>query len=178
MPMKLCDITRFERKNDISINIYGWEKGREDEDGEYNPGFAYPLHITKEKNNNRHVNLLMVSNGETNHFCWIKNFSRLIGAQYTKNTHEHAYCSYCLHGFKGKAVEGERTRLEDAKRRCAEHEKECFVHGGQKTSFPDNPVVKFEAVGKQVIHFYIILIFSLNEDLKFINNIPIENFLQ
>ena len=49
MPMKLCDITRFERKNDISINIYGWEKGREDEDGEYNPGFAYPLHITKEK---------------------------------------------------------------------------------------------------------------------------------
>ena len=57
----------------------------------------------------------MVKNNEMNHFCRIKNFSRLIGVQYIKNGNEHAYCSYCLHGFKGKAVEGECTRLEDAK---------------------------------------------------------------
>ena len=40
--------------------------------------------------------------------------------------------------------------MEDAKRRRDEHEKECFVHGGQKTSFPEDPYVKFQAIEKQV----------------------------
>ena len=70
---------------------------------------------------------------KTKHYCWIKHFSHLVSAQYTGNGHEHAYCRCCLHGFKGKAIEGQCTCLQDAKRRQDEHEKECFVHGGQKT---------------------------------------------
>ena len=52
--------------------------------------------------------------------------------------------------FPGQAIEGQCTRLEDAKRRRNEHEKECFVHGGQKTTFPEDPCIKFKAIEKQV----------------------------
>ena len=81
---------------------------------------------------------------------WGEAFSRLVSAQYSRNGHELAYCHYFLHGFKGQAIEGQCTRLEDAKRRRDDHEKECFRHGGQKTSFPEDPCVKFGALEKQV----------------------------
>ena len=149
MPMQLKDLDKFERQNEISISVYGWEESKTNADGEEVPGYAHVLRVVCEEKE-QHVNLLRIGNDDTSHYCWIKNFSRLVGNQYSANEHELAYCRFCLHGFKGVAIEGRCTRLEDAKRRCNEHESRCFVHGGQKTSFPDNPIVKFEAIEKQV----------------------------
>ena len=69
----------------------------------------------------RHVDLLMISKGEIHHYCWIKNFSCLVSAQYSGNGHENAYCRFFLRGFKSRAIAGQCTRLKDAKRRCNEH---------------------------------------------------------
>ena len=33
MPMQLKDIPRFEKQNNISASVYGWEPVRKDEDG-------------------------------------------------------------------------------------------------------------------------------------------------
>ena len=133
IPVQLKDIPRFERQNDISVSVYGWESDTNEDD---ELGFVYTLRMTKEVKP-RHVNLLMIGE-DVKHYCWIKYFSRLVGAQYTGAHGEHAYCRFCLHGFVGAAIEGQCTRLEDAKRRRDEREKECFVHGGQKTSFPED----------------------------------------
>ena len=34
MPMQLKDIPRFERQNNISVSVYGWEPAKENEEGE------------------------------------------------------------------------------------------------------------------------------------------------
>ena len=99
---------------------------------------------------------------EVKHYCWIKHFSRFVSAQYSRNGHELAYCRFCLHGFIGVAIEGQCTRLEDAKRRRDEHEKECFRHGGQKTSFPEEPFVEFKAIQKQVVTLFNFFHFKTN----------------
>ena len=144
MPMQLKDIPKFERQNDISVSVFGWESDTNEDD---ELGFVYTLRMSKEVKS-RHVNLLMIGD-DVKHYCWIKHFSRLVGTQYTASKNEHAYCRFCLHGFYGRAIEGQCTRLEDAKRRRDEHEKECYIHGGQKTSFPEDPYVK-QAIEKQV----------------------------
>ena len=48
MPMKLKDIPRFERQNNISVSVYGWEPAKENEDGEQEVGFAYVLRVATE----------------------------------------------------------------------------------------------------------------------------------
>ena len=101
----------------------------------------------------RHVNLLMLGD-KIKHYCWIKNFSRLVSAQYSGHDEELAYCRFCLHGFHGVAIEGQCTHLRDAKQRRDEHEKECFRHGGQKTSFPEEPYVKSKDIQKQVVPLF------------------------
>ena len=60
------------------------------------------------------------------HYCWVKHFLRLVSAQYFLYDGELAYCHYCLHGFHGQAIEGQCTRIEDAKRQQDEHERKCF----------------------------------------------------
>ena len=87
---------------------------------------------------------------EVKHHCQMKHFSRLVSA------HELAYCHFSLHGFRGVAIDGQYTRLEDAKRR---RDEECLRHGGQKTSFPEDPCVRFTSIEKQVT--YLLLLFQL-----------------
>ena len=85
-PTPLNDIKQFEKKNNISINVFGWEKSA-----------ALPLHITKFRQQT-HINLLLISDGDKRHFCLIKNMSRLL-ADRTKHNGETHYCDSCLHGF-------------------------------------------------------------------------------
>ena len=153
MPMAIKDIPKFERQNDnISISVYGFEEQSQRDnidDTIIDEGYIYPIKVSREKKI-KHVDMLLIADNETNHYCWIKNFSRLIDSQYSANGHELAYCRFCLHGFKGKIMSNEITRIDDAKRRRDEHEEECFLLGGQKTIFPDDPIVKFSSMRKQV----------------------------
>ena len=147
MPMKLNDIPKFERLNNISVSVYGVQE-KVQESGELS-GNIYPLKVTREERKN-HVNLLFYSKGETQHYCLIRNFSRLVGSQYSKKGNELAYCRFCLHGFYGKEIKGECTRLENAKKMRDIHEKECFVHGEQLRVFPEEDNVEFRNIHKQL----------------------------
>ena len=113
MPMALKDIPRFERMNNISVSVYGYNEGQEDEEKE--KGFVYPLLVAQELKE-RHVNLLLISNENTSHYCLIKNFSHLVRSQVTSKKCAHFFCRFYIHGFT-------RQDLLDA------HEGECYVHG-------------------------------------------------
>ena len=78
-PMVLSDIPKFERKNNISISVYGYQDGKD--------GYVYPLKISKEVNE-RHVDLLLIANDNTNHYCYIKDFSKLVGSQYSSGSNK------------------------------------------------------------------------------------------
>ena len=86
-PASLRDVDKFEKLNDaISVNVFGYEKE------------VYPLRISK-RANQKTVNLLLISDGENQHYCWIKNMSRLISSQVNKHEHERFFCMRCLNSF-------------------------------------------------------------------------------
>ena len=80
-------IDRFEKQNaSICINVFGYEKS------------IYPLRISKYEHENV-INLLLISDGERQHYCLINNMSRLLSAQTSKKKVEHLFCLRCLNYF-------------------------------------------------------------------------------
>ena len=82
--------------------------------------FTYPLKVSKEVNK-RHVNLLLIADDDTNHYCFIKDFSKLVGSQYSSANNKTYFCKFCLHRFsshsapRGKAQH--RRTNEDMEKR-------------------------------------------------------------
>ena len=86
-PASLRDVDKFEKQNpSISVNVFGYEKD------------VYPLRITKNANPDT-VNLLLISEGENQHFTWVKNVSRLLTSQISACTNKRHYCLRCLNSF-------------------------------------------------------------------------------
>ena len=78
-------IDKFEKNNPYAINVFGYER------------VVYPLRISKK--NDQVINLLLIANEETNHFCWIKNMSRLISKQASDHNGKRYFCYRCLNSF-------------------------------------------------------------------------------
>ena len=86
-PASLRDVDKFERQNpNVTINVFGYERQ------------VYPLRISKNAND-KTVNLLLISEGENQHYCWIKNMSRLLTSQTSKRANRRFYCYRCLNSF-------------------------------------------------------------------------------
>ncbi|XP_018374523.1 PREDICTED: uncharacterized protein LOC108768554 [Trachymyrmex cornetzi] len=89
-PMTLKNISKFERLNAVSINVYGIENKQ-----------ILPLRLTGDKKE-KHVNLLYLQDSRNNgigHFAWIKNLSRLVRSQLTRMEHKKYFCGRCLQYF-------------------------------------------------------------------------------
>ena len=131
-PVKVKDIHKFEIQNKISVNVLGFEKGN-----------LYPVHVTKERFD-QHVNLLLLSDGQKSHYCWIKSMSRLLGHQ-NSDGHRYHYCIYCLQGFTSHRV------LE-------KHQIYCKEHGAQRVELPkeEDKWLFYKDVRKQLKVPYII----------------------
>ncbi|KAL6421596.1 hypothetical protein ACFW04_014325 [Cataglyphis niger] len=98
-PMNLNGITRFERLNDISINVYTL---RDKKNKKNKKRDIVPFRLTDNKRE-KHVNLLYLNDatrrGNATHFAWIKNLSRL-GSQLTARRHKTHICDRCMHYFR------------------------------------------------------------------------------
>ncbi|XP_065642809.1 uncharacterized protein LOC136074419 [Hydra vulgaris] len=91
-PVSLNQITQFEKNNsDISVNVYGYENSE-----------VHILHVSKNNNRKHLIDLLLISNGETNHYCLIKNLSRLLSSQTSNKRCKKHYCRNCLLGFNSE----------------------------------------------------------------------------
>ena len=95
-------IDKFERQNSYGINVLGYENNE-------------PTLIRRSnKLNVPKINLLLISTDETNHYCWIKNISRLI--RYNKHKEPRYYCDNCLNSFYSE------KSLETHREYCLNHE--------------------------------------------------------
>lgn len=103
-PLKFTDIDKFERQNNISINVFGLNAKKDKIMG--------PLHHTKERRFT-HINLLYLEEKEKSHFCWIKNMSRLVSRQLSLNTRRKHICDGCLQYFPKESL-----LLEHQKEEC------------------------------------------------------------
>ncbi|XP_028414926.1 uncharacterized protein LOC114538015 [Dendronephthya gigantea] len=124
-PVTVDKIEKFERQNNISVNVLGFED------------VLFPIYITKE-HFDTHVNLLLYSQGTTRHYCLIKDLNKLLYSKNRKKARMY-YCRYCLHGFI-------RDDL------LQEHEPHCSQHGPQRIELPneDNAQLSFKDYHKQL----------------------------
>ena len=110
-PVDLKQIKIFEKNNPgISINVFGYE------------GEVYPLKISKIKKR-INIDLLLISDEEKQHYCLIKNLSRLIRSKLTKHCGTVEICRSCLNHFPDK------KKLEN-------HEEYCFQNKTVKIEMP------------------------------------------
>ena len=119
-PMALDKIKFFEKRNDISVNVYEWN--------------AAPLRIVKEEKP-FHVDLVFLTKDSQNHFALIKNFSRF--ASSGKGQTERFFCKRCLNSFpkpeslkKHKEICGEfaAAKVELAGGKCSFKNWERTMH--------------------------------------------------
>ncbi|GFR06857.1 PR domain zinc finger protein 4 [Trichonephila clavata] len=83
-PVHVTNISTLEKLNNVRINVFGFE----DE--------IFPLYVSSREDLDC-INLLYISNEERQHYCLIRNFSRLIG---DLSKHKRAHICYrCLHRF-------------------------------------------------------------------------------
>ena len=116
MPMAVTDIDKFEKMNDLIINVYGCS-----EDGSE----IYPRRISKKRG--KAINLLMLENGEAYHYVLRKNLNGLL-SKGRSGTHQKDLCPYCCHGFDKRYTNDKEIE---------EHMAECFNYKGTKVKMPD-----------------------------------------
>ena len=86
-PVSLKDIDKFEKNNpEIGVNVFGYDKS------------VHILRLNKTDPQNA-IDLLLITNKEKQHYCWIKNFSRLLRSQVTKHRGAIYFCKRCLNHF-------------------------------------------------------------------------------
>ena len=86
-PVELNQIEIFEKNNPgISVTVCGYEDG------------FYPLRISKPKRE-KNIDLLLISDGEKQHYTVIKSLSRLLSSQVTNHDGSVDFCRRCLNHF-------------------------------------------------------------------------------
>ena len=117
-------LKRFERQNpSIALCISEW-KGR-----------LSPIYVTDKDiaEGRKMIDLLLISNGEKQHYCWIKNMSRLVASR-TKHCTSTLICRWCISHF---------THQQD------EHDKHVAMCRGIKAS-PQRDVMPNEKKGNDI----------------------------
>ena len=104
-PLELGTIDRFERQNkSIGVNVFGYER------------IVYPLRISEVSGSVcTRINLLLISDDEKQHYCLIKDMSRLLSSQKSKNEHKKLFCLKCLNHF------GTRKLLDKHEEYCKDN---------------------------------------------------------
>ena len=119
-PVSLASIGKFEKqKETISVNVLGYERN-----------VIHPLRISDYDRQNE-VNLLLIAQGENQHYCLIKDISRLLCNQTTTGHRKRYYCLRCLNGF-------------DSVDSLNRHKEYCQKHNPVKVVLPEeSTTIKF-----------------------------------
>jgi len=102
-PLKIKDIPKFEKLNNLAINVFGYSY-------ENNIESYYPLHIS-EYIDLHPIDLLYMESDDidenhkkSNHYALIKYFSRLVHNSLNPNDHHEVICKRCMIGFTNESA--------------------------------------------------------------------------
>ena len=126
-PLAVKNIHRFERLNPgLVVNVYIYE-------GEVDLlRKIKPLRVrTDVESNNQRIHLLLICDGEKQHYCLIKDLSRLVSNDLSKRKNKKFICERCLNYFGSQKVLDVHIEL------CQEHEavREKLPEAGTFLSF-------------------------------------------
>jgi hypothetical protein len=117
-PVTVKDIPKFEKANNISINVFGLEKKPNSKEH-----YVYPIKVCKTEKED-HRDLLLLKDESTTHFAYIKDFERLVCSQITRHHGRIYVCKSCLIHFTSKSV-------------FEKHKVLCNSHTPVKVEMPD-----------------------------------------
>ena len=96
-PVSFRDINKFERNNEIGVNILAVENKK--------------IYICRRgRDYNRIVNLMLIANVENpnkKHYVAVKSLSRLLSKQNSKHKEAQHFCTNCLNGFESEIIRDE-----------------------------------------------------------------------
>ncbi|KAJ4430672.1 hypothetical protein ANN_19263 [Periplaneta americana] len=126
-PVGIKDIAKFEKRNDISINVFALDENDD----------VFPLRMC-EKELPDHRDLLYISNENTSHYCCITNFSALVKPQLTASVENQiAACKRCFAYFRHNVFRSCAERLKD-------HESVCSQFSAVRSVFPNKEYLSFD----------------------------------
>ena len=116
-PMSVRDVPKFENLNpNISVSVWVFEDRQ-----------LIPLYLSPLRDRQHIIHLLLLSDGNTQHYTLIRNLSRLVGGRKggrTKHQHQTYVCPYCMHCF--------------AYEHCLNNDiPNCAIHKPQVITFPE-----------------------------------------
>ena len=122
MPISFDDIKKFEKRNNLAINIYALNEKKDR---------VVPYQISKIENV-KPINLLFLENDDGEyHYLWIKDLNKLLLKHKCK--HKRYFCPFCLWPF-----------LKEEK--CENHQEYCRRKDPVMVKFPKKKIVKFENI--------------------------------
>ena len=117
-PVSKKDFNKIEKKNNIFINVFCYEKNLDD-----------PVYVSDEKLKNC-MDLLMITDESKSHCVYIKDFNRFM-CNKTKNKNKKHFCMYCLQCFSSERV-------------LVEHKETFLKINGKQTVKLRNGSIKFK----------------------------------
>ena len=131
-PTKVKDIHVWETNNNININLFGFDDEAKK---------IYTIRIGELKDPQETVNLFL---HDDNHYCVVRNLSKLVSSQLSKDSHRKDICLRCLNAF-GRLMKKEK---EARKKSLLEiHEELCSEHKSQHSIYPkEGEFTKFKNV--------------------------------
>ena len=93
-PVSFRDINKFERNNEIGVNILAVENQKK-------------IYVGKIKTYNRIVNLMLITDVENpnkKHYVAVKSLLRLLSKQNSKHKEAQHFCTNCLNGFESEIL--------------------------------------------------------------------------
>jgi hypothetical protein len=148
-PMTLHGVEKFEKLNNLRINVYGIESETFSNNVESNNSVVTPVYLSKNvtNTNDEAIHLLMIESNHDKdfndyddadlknfearfHFAWIRNLSRLVSKQLSNHKSEQFLCDRCLCHFSV------RTAYEN-------HRQDCTRLNNTRMLFPKKKNVEF-----------------------------------
>src|SRR2546426_4978768 len=127
-PVTTKDFPKIEKMFHITINVFG-----------HSDGEIFIIYINgKMIDESKHINLLLTSKDEVNHYVWIKDFNKLNYRQ-TKHKEKKEFCYNCIQCFSSKEV-------------LNKHKPDCVVlNGKQAVELPkEGSTIEFKSLNKTI----------------------------
>ena len=136
-PVKEKDFNKIEVKNNICINVFGYENK-----------LVFPIYVSDQKFEDS-MDLLLLIDDDKSHYVYIKDFDRFMFHK-TKNKNKKLFCRSCLQCFSSKNV-------------LIEYKENCLSINGKQSGKLEEGITKFENYFKQIpVPFKIYVDFECN----------------
>ena len=120
-PTRVKDIRIWEKNNDININVFGYDDEAKK---------IYTIRIAELRDPLKTINLFL---HDDNHYCVVKNLSRLVSSQLSENDHGKDICLRCLNAFGRLTKEEKKSKKKSL---LEIHEELCSNKKLQHSIYP------------------------------------------